>query len=154
LDAGASSRQVHHVKVLMEPDADRGPESVDEADRNSRLTLGARADARIELGAGCPNGAPPEGKVAIEVDPPGVLAGSHSVPVGVEVEDDPYIGVSRRGFSRQRLGDGDSGALVPMQAADQQQPALAGWIPHFLRADRPASNGAPKDYSLVHDPPD
>ena len=76
------------------------------------------------------------GKVAVQVDPVGVLACVRGHPVRVEVGDDPHRGAGRARQADQAAGDRDPGGLVAVNAADDQHWAGLARVADLDRLDR------------------
>ena len=87
----------------MEPDAEPRAQPADQRARDPRLPLGEAAEVAVEVGAG------------------GVRARAGCAAVGVEVGNDPELGVQRRARAEQPPRDGRPGGLVAVDGADDQQ---------------------------------
>jgi hypothetical protein len=104
------------------------------------LRLRERPGARI-LRVPRPAPGPPLGReVAVEVDAACVLAPAEREAVRVEVRDDPEIDCGRG--ARKDAGDRGPGALVPVDAADDERPRRARRVSGAEGPDRAATRRA------------
>src|SRR5438045_3811120 len=84
-------------------------------------------------------------EVAVEVDAAGVLASPAPAAVGVEVVDQPGVEPMEGETPAQEPGDGDTGRLVAVDAAyDEQVSARAPQEPDLGRVDEPAARRVPE----------
>jgi hypothetical protein len=92
-DPDAASRFVDYVEVLVEPDRDCGPQSLEEAIRNPALRLRERVCTRV-VDAG--EGAPAPGEIPVQVDSVRIATRSRGDAVRVEARYNPEIHACKR----------------------------------------------------------
>ena len=109
-----------------------GPQAPDQAHQRAGLRLRGRPRARVVGAAERP---PAVREVAVQVDSARVAARSGSVPVRVCVRDEPQVDAVERPETPQPVDDGDPGALVPVDAADDQHLARGGGIAELVGDD-------------------
>ena len=103
------------------------------------------------LGAGVlrvpapPDRSPLGGEVAVQVDASPVLSDSERGTVRVELMDEPDDRATRRPEACEPAGDGDPGALVPVDAADDEDAVRGLGVADDGRADRPPLGRAAED---------
>ena len=83
---------------------------------------------------------PLPGEVAVQVDAPPVLACPGGVAVRVQVLEDPQPGARLRFGVLEPAGDRNSGALVTVDAADDEDACSSAWRPSLDQMDRPAES--------------
>jgi hypothetical protein len=149
LDAGVAARSDDQPGVLVIPDADGGPELLDEAHDRARLRFRARPRAGVIRAARSIQRPPSPGRVPVEIDAPGVLSSTGGAPVRIELVHDQQHGVPRGLRPAQATCDRLAGGLVAVHASDHEHATRAVQLPDLPGADRPAFHRAP-DHRPMH----
>ena len=131
---GASPVGPHEIQVLVEPDGETGADTVDHRARHARLRLRPGPRARCVHRPGRAEGPPAAREVAIQVDAVRVLPFPVCETVRIQRRDEPEILTGVR--APQRTHDRHAGALVAVDAADDEHPRPGAGDVHEL--DRPA----------------
>lgn len=122
---------------LVVPDRDVGPDAQDEPSSEARLPLGEGAGSRVLRVPSASEAAPLGPEVPVQVDAAGVLAKAGGGAVRVHLVDDPERDPAGSRCADEPARDRLSGALVAVDAADDEDP------PSRVRvADDDRSNGA------------
>jgi hypothetical protein len=140
------TRGVHQRERLMEPDRDVGFDPPDETHGDPRLGLGCGAAPRV---VPVLRPRPPSVReVAVQVDAASVLSRVSGPAVRVQGGQDPQIEEVPRPTPPQSVGDPNAGALVTVDAPDDQDPHIVRIAP-LEDTDRSALDRLTEELSLV-----
>ena len=125
-----------HVRLgLMKPDGQSRLDPEDEAPGKATLRLGQRLWAGVRGIPALSQRAPAGREVAVEVDAASVLAHAEPEAVRVEVVDDPDVRICGDRAVRKQAGHSGAGALVPVDAANDEHAAGPLRIADLERVD-------------------
>jgi hypothetical protein len=136
--------RAHERLRLVEPDRKLRADPQDQSPCDPRLGLRERLRARVRRIPPPAERPPAGGEIAIEVDTARVLADAEPESVRVELVHDPQVGVRRRRPGRQKPRHGEARTLVAVDAAHDEDAALARGLAELERTDRAAAHGVPK----------
>jgi hypothetical protein len=130
-----------HVGLgLVKPNGQSRLDPEDEAPGKATLRLRQRLWAGVSEIPALSKRAPAGREVAVEVDTARVLAHAEAEAVRVEVVDDPDVRIRGDRAVRQQAGHSGAGALVPVDAADDEHSAGAVGVAELERMDRAAAH--------------
>jgi hypothetical protein len=138
----APAPRAHDRLRLVVPDGHVGPHPPDQVACDPSLPLGPRPRSRVLRVPPLADRDPLGAEIAVQVDAAGVLPDAEPVSVAVEVVDDPEIEAGREGSAGESAGDLAALALVPVDAADDEDPPRAGEVTVAVHLDRAALVGA------------
>lgn len=124
---------------LVEPERHVGANAEDEPPSDAGLRLRKRPRPRVGRGPAPPDWPPARREVSVEIDASRVLPRPAGEAVGVQIVDEPEM-ERRAGPASEEPGDPDPGALIPVDAADDQHLRRAAWVAELDGPDRTAAN--------------
>jgi hypothetical protein len=126
---------------LVIPDRHVGPDPADERSGRPRLRFGERCPPGVLGIPGLAGGAPARAEVSVQVDAAGVLTRACSSPVRIQKVHDPDFSAFRQPRPSETSRDRGSGALVAMDAPDDQDRPPGTGATALEGPDRPSEHG-------------
>jgi hypothetical protein len=124
---------------LVEPERHVGANAEDEPPSDAAFGLGQRPWPRVRRIPAPPDWPPARREVPVEINASRVLPRPAGEAVGVQVVDEPEVERGTRAAGEESC-DPDAGALVSVDAADNQNLHRATGVADLDRPDRPAAN--------------